>query len=131
MSWNCPNCGTKDNPPNVSVCHGMCGYTRYGRLVLVSTETNKEARFNIDASIGRGLLAKLVGDGGRFASEEQFLLKRCPDQSSWVIVPSAKAINDTQVNGVVIEASGTKLVDGSRVTIGPDTMPLVVRFEYD
>lgn len=85
---------------------------------------------NIDGPVGKSLLRRAVGDDARFASEPQFHLSRCEDNSSWLIRQEAKAVNATLMNGVAITEEGTKLTTGAEITIGVDKARLRVRVEF-
>ena len=84
---------------------------------------------NIDGPVGKAMLKRLVGDESRFASEPQFHLSRCEDNSAWLITQEAKAINPTLVNGNPVSGNGVKLLTGSEITIGTDKVRLRVRIE--
>jgi hypothetical protein len=129
MGWKCSRCGT-DNDEHATVCHGMCGYVRFGKLILVSSETGEEVRMNVDTPVGKSLLKRLVGDEARFASEPQFQLRRSEAQSAWVIVPDEKAVNATYVNGAKAEGCGVKIDNGAEITIGTDKVRLKVRVQF-
>lgn len=128
MDWKCPRCGT-GNEKHIQTCHGMCGYIRYGRLILVSS-TGEEIRLNLDGPVGKALLRRVVGEDSRFASEPQFYLNRCEDNTAWLIKQEARAVNDTLVNGVQVTEAGTKLTSGDEVTVGKDKARLRVRIEF-
>ena len=128
MSWKCNRCGTENDDLTHS-CDGMCGYVRFGRLILVSL-TGEEIKLNINSTVGKALLKKLVGDDSRFVAEPQFHFKRCVENAAWVILHEASAINPTLVNGISVGNEGTKLLNGSEITIGPDKARLRVKFEF-
>lgn len=128
MSWKCNRCGT-ENEELTQSCAGMCGYVRFGRLILVSL-TGKEIKLNLNSSVGKALLKKLVGDDCRFVSELQFHLKRCEENAAWLILHETSATNPTLVNGISVGEEGTKLRTGSEITIGPDKARLRVKFEF-
>jgi len=106
----------------------MCGYVRFGRLILVSL-AGEEIKLNLSSSIGKALLKKLVGDDARFVSDHQFHLKRCEENAAWLILHEPNATNLTLVNGISVGDEGTKLVAGSEITIGPDKARLRVKIE--
>ena len=82
---------------------------------------------NIDATVGKTLLKRLVGHEARFASEPQFYIRQCSEQSAWLVVPDGKAVNATYVNGTKVDEAGVKITTGSEITIGIDKARLKVR----
>ena len=85
---------------------------------------------NIDTTVGKALLKRLVGDEARFASEPQFCIRRCDDQAAWLVVPDRKAVNATYVDGVRVAETGVKVTAGSEITIGPDKARLKVKVQF-
>ncbi len=128
MSWKCNRCGT-ENDDLAQSCDGMCGYVRFGRLILVSL-TGEEIKLNLNSSVGKALLKKVVGDDVRFVSEHQFHLKRCEENAAWLILHEPNATNPTLVNGISVGVEGTKLLAGSEITIGPDKARLRVKIKF-
>jgi len=108
----------------------MCGYVRFGKLILSVSEAGQEARMNVDTPVGKALLKRLVGEDARFASEPQFHLRRSDAHSAWVVVPEEKAVNATYVDGVKAHELGVKISTGSEITIGADKARLKVRVEF-
>lgn len=108
----------------------MCGFIRFGRLVLVSTATDRELRMNLDTAVGKSLLKRVVGEEVRFASEPQFHVQRCELATGWLLTPDPKAVNPTYVNGTQISSGGTKLSAGHQITIGGNRAELKVKIEF-
>lgn len=128
MGWKCPRCGI-ENESAVVTCHAMCGYVHFGRLVLVSTETGREIRFNLDSSVGRSLLAGAIGDDCRYVSDPQFHLRRSSERAAWVLENDLAAANPTTINGESVCAGGSPLATDDNIMVGKDKAPLRVRIE--
>jgi hypothetical protein len=128
MAWKCLRCGT-ENEDSGTVCHGMCGYVRFGRLILVSTATGCELRMNLDTTVGKSLLKRTIGEEVRFVSEPQFRVRRCELTTGWLLIPDPKAVNPTCVNGTQAGNKGIKLSNGHEITIGRDKAQMKVRIE--
>ncbi len=126
MGWKCPKCGT-ENDDHIASCHGMCGYVRYGKLVLVGATTGQEIRMNLDTAVGQSLLKRLVGEEARFASEPQFHLRRSEDEAAWLVMPEPRAVNATHVNGAKVGDAGVKVSDGTEITVGTNKALVKVR----
>jgi hypothetical protein len=86
-----------------------------GRIVLRSAE-GVEQSVGARVVFGRVVLAKF-GDGARYASDQQFILDR--DEDEWYIVACPRTINDTMLNGALLEGdSRVKIAVGDTIAIG-------------
>jgi hypothetical protein len=66
-------------------------------------------------ALGRVVLTTKFGEGGKFASDQQFVLDRKED--GWYIEPFAGTTNATLLNGDVL-TERTKLAAGATIGVG-------------
>jgi serine/threonine protein kinase len=85
-----------------------------GALVLVGPD-GIELALTARVALGRTVLLTRFGDGGRYASDQQFVLDRAAD--GWYIEPVPGTTNATLLNGEVL-AARTKLAAGAVVGVG-------------
>ena len=88
--------------------------TPIGALVLVGPD-GTELTLTARVAVGRTVLITRFGDGGKFASDQQFVLDRAAD--GWYIEPIAGTTNATLFNGDVLTAR-TKLGAGATIGVG-------------
>jgi hypothetical protein len=76
--------------------------------------------------MGRGSLARIVGDDVKYLDAQQFTVR--PDERSgeWMVEPHPSVANPICLNGVPI-VSITPLPDGGVLTVGSDRARLTVR----
>ncbi len=85
-----------------------------GALVLVGPD-GTELALSARVAIGRTVLITRFGEGGRYASDQQFVLDRTA--SGWYIEPVAGTTNATLLNGDVL-TERTKLAPGATIGVG-------------
>lgn len=85
-----------------------------GPLVLVGPD-GTELVLTARVALGRTVLITRFGEGGRFASDQQFVLDRKDD--GWYIEPLAGTTNATLLDGEVL-AERTKLAPGATIGVG-------------
>ena len=123
MAWKCPQCGFVHEDDAVVRCEA-CGFTRAGKLVLVSEETAKRLTVGVDTAIGTRLLETFAGADHVYAADPQFLLARDPAQGGWSITHASGAKNPTFVNAAALGGSPAPLAAGAVITIGPTRLRL-------
>jgi hypothetical protein len=106
-----------------------CGYVTYGTVLLVSPETEKQIKINIDTMVGKYLLKTFVGEDYNYASEPQFKILKDAGLESWAISHVQEAINPTFLNGTSLGSEPMKLTHESVITIGPERMRIIVHIE--
>ena len=85
-----------------------------GRLVLVGPG-GAELSLGARLVFGRTVLTSKFGDGGKYASDQQFTLDRTAD--GWYVEPVAGTTNATLLNGNVLTAR-TQLTEGAIIGVG-------------
>ena len=85
-----------------------------GPLVLVGPD-GTELALTARVAVGRTVLITRFGEGGRFASDQQFVLDRKPD--GWYIEPLAGTTNATLLDGEVL-TERTRLAVGATIGVG-------------
>lgn len=85
-----------------------------GPLVLVGPD-GTELALTARVALGRTVLVTRFGEGGRYASDQQFVLDRQGD--GWYVEPVAGTTNATLFNGEVLTAR-TKLAAGATIGVG-------------
>ncbi|HEU4560275.1 MAG TPA: hypothetical protein VFS20_20665 [Longimicrobium sp.] len=128
MAWKCPQCGFM-NASDASLRCEACGFTRAGKLVLVSEETSKRLTVGVDTAIGKTLLETFAGADHAYAAEPQFLLARDLVNGGWSIAPAPGAKNPTFLNGAALGAAPAPIGEGAVITIGPEKLRLRVENE--
>ena len=127
MQWKCANCGF-ENSPGKSVCEGGCGNARFGKLVLIGSETGKSLCMTIDTIVGKRLLSGIGGEDSRYASEPQFHFVKDLTHGRWLVVHDSGAKNPTFLNGRLLSAP-TPIEAEAVLTIGPERLKLKVNIE--
>jgi hypothetical protein len=128
MAWKCPQCGFVHEDDATTICEA-CGFTRAGKLVLVSEETTKRLSVGVDTAIGKRLLESFAGADHVYAADPQFLVARDLARGGWSIAPAPGTKNPTFLNGAAIGAAPTPLVQGAIISIGPTRLRLRVESE--
>ena len=85
-----------------------------GALVLVGPD-GAELALTARVAVGRTVLVTRFGDGGRYASDQQFVLDRAAD--GWYIEPLSNTTNATLLDGEVL-AARTRLTAGATIGVG-------------
>lgn len=126
MPWKCPQC-VVDVPDTVNVCP-ECMFARFpAGVAFRSDTTGKELPVRLEATFGRGNL-KILGDPDvQYVSREQFRIEKCTEQGGWAIVPIAWAEHPLFINGSPLDAAGTVLKDGDRISIKDKFLHMTVR----
>ncbi|HEY0155386.1 MAG TPA: hypothetical protein VGB92_25450 [Longimicrobium sp.] len=128
MAWKCPQCGfVHENDATLS-CEA-CGFTRAGKLVLVSEETTKQLSVGVDTAIGKRLLESFAGGDYVYAADPQFLVARDLVRGGWSISPAPATKNPTFLNGAALGDAPAPLVKGAIISIGPTRLRLRVESE--
>lgn len=98
-------------------------------LVLTSSATSRSLRFNVSTTVGRPLLDPIDPHGARYASTEQFEVRRGTRDGLevWRVAPVATAKNPVYVNGRELRRRRV-LRAGAVLSIGSH-LPLVVSFQ--
>jgi hypothetical protein len=65
--------------------------------------------------LGRTVLTTRFGEGGKFASDQQFVVDRTED--GWFVEPVAGTTNATLLDGAVLDAR-TRLAPGATIGVG-------------
>jgi hypothetical protein len=128
MAWKCPQCGFVHEDEAVLSCEA-CGFTRAGKLVLVSEETTKRLSLGVDTAIGKRLLESFAGGDHVYAADPQFHITRDLARGGWSITPAAGTTNPTFLNGAAIGDAPTPLAKGAIISIGPTRLRLRVENE--
>jgi hypothetical protein len=128
MAWKCPQCGFLHEDDATLRCEA-CGFTRAGKLALVSEETTKRLSVGVDTAIGKALLQTFAGADHVYAADPQFLLARDLVSGGWSIAPAPGAKNPTFVNGAALGSAPAPLPEGAVITIGPTRLRLRVESE--
>ena len=110
------------------MCEGGCGNARFGKLVLIGSETGKSLRMTIDTIVGKHLLSGIGGDDSRYASEPQFHFVKDLAFGRWLVVHDSSAKNPTFLNGRLLSVP-TPLEAEAVLTIGPERLKLKVTIE--
>jgi hypothetical protein len=85
-----------------------------GPLVLVGPD-GTELVLTARVALGRTVLITRFGEGGRYASDQQFVIDRSDD--GWYIEPVPYTTNATLLNGDVL-TERTKLAPGATIGVG-------------
>jgi hypothetical protein len=128
MAWKCPQCGFMHENDATLSCEA-CGFTRAGKLALVSEETMKRLSVGVDTAIGKALLETFAGADHVYAADPQFLLARDLISGGWSIAPAPGARNPTFLNGAALGDAPAPLPEGAVITIGPTRLRLRVENE--
>lgn len=88
--------------------------TLVGKLILVGPE-GAELAINARLVVGKTVLTTKFGEGGRYASDQQFILDKQDD--GWYVEPVPGTTNATLFNGEVLTAR-TKLTAGAVIGVG-------------
>ena len=128
MAWKCPQCGFMHENDATLRCEA-CGFTRAGKLALVSEETTKRLSVGVDTAIGKALLETFAGADHVYAADPQFLLARDLVSGGWSIAPAPGAKNPTFLNGAALGDAPAPLPEGAVITIGPTRLRLRVENE--
>ncbi len=128
MAWKCPQCGFSGNEPGSRRCES-CGFVHFGKVVLVSTETEGRLTVAVDTAIGQRLLRSFAGGDHAYAADPQFLLSRDLVEGGWRIAPAPGAKNPTLLNGVELTTGSAPLEDAATISIGPSRLRLRVEIE--
>lgn len=104
----------KSDPAPIPAAKPAPSETPVGALVLVGPD-GTELPLTARVALGRTVLVTRFGDGGRYASDQQFVIDRASD--GWYIEPVPNTTNATLVNGEVLSAR-TRLATGSVVGVG-------------
>ena len=128
MNWKCPQCGLGENTDDCATCLS-CGYVNIpASVILSSSSTGKRFSMSIDTVVGIYGLKPVVGDEAKYASPEQFRIKKDLSAGHWKVFHMPDAKNPTWVNGTAVTAGGEVLEEGSIITIGPELAKLKVSF---
>lgn len=128
MAWKCPQCGFLHENDATLACEA-CGFTRSGKLALVSEATAKRLSVGVDTAVGKALLETFAGADYVYAADPQFLLARDLVSGGWSIAPAPGATNPTFVNGAALGNAPAPLPEGAVITIGPTKLRLRVENE--
>ncbi len=128
MAWKCPQCGFSGNEKGSRRCES-CGFIHFGKVVLVSTETEGRLPVSVDTAIGQRLLRSFAGADHVYAADPQFLLSRDLVEGGWRIAPARGAKNPTFLNGAELSGESAPLEDGATISIGPSRLRLRVEIE--
>jgi len=128
MAWKCPQCGFVHEDDATLACEA-CGFTRSGKLVLVSEETTERLTVGVDTAIGKRLLQTFAGGDHVYAADPQFLVARDFVRGGWSIAPAPGTTNPTFLNGAAIGDAPAPLTEGAIITVGPTRLRLRVESE--
>lgn len=129
MPWKCMQCGFSNAVEGSRMCEG-CGHAELGRLVLVNELNGKRMAMGLQTLIGRRMLLSVVGEEGKYASDEQFEVYKDLSVPAWVVRAARSAKNPTFLNGTCLGDAPATLEAGAILSIGPERGMLRVEFEH-